>query len=193
MYDLIVGGAALCSLGFSALGRRPHYWTFSERDLPGLPNLEGLDARKTEMSSSVVGNLEAEFFHTAPARLSVEEKEILLADVKSANFHWQNGELEKAESRLKFLLNDYAHLRLISPDLLLDWAQLALLHHYDKNTGATYHAAEQATQLPPQTEHDRHFRGLAHFLKNNQAQAGADFEASKSLGNGWYGRHIFLE
>ncbi|MEQ1745938.1 MAG: TIR domain-containing protein [Saprospiraceae bacterium] len=319
-----------------------------------------------------VGDLEAEFFHTAPARLSVEEKEILLADFKSANFHWQNGELEKAESRLKLLSNDYAHLGLISPGLLLAavyfdgfkieaaretydaltkefpgdprtwfglglaayhcqyfdlaaesfdralkeiernsgnifhqaakpnvllnqattylqlkrlteaeeclaslpgrsadlpeakvvkiwlllkvnkadeaqglfqtldhlysnpeknpeyingmladlnarfanrtlgtsaicylqravclqpqniqyWSQLALQYHNSRNTGGRDQAADQATLLPPQTEYDKYYRGLAHFLKNNTEQAKADFEASKSLGFDWYGDHV---
>ncbi|MBL7798617.1 MAG: tetratricopeptide repeat protein [Saprospiraceae bacterium] len=322
-----------------------------------------------------VGDLEAEFFHTVPAQLSVQAKEILLADFKSANFHWQNGELEKAESRLSLLANEHANLRLISPGLLLAavyfdgskiesaretydaltknfpydprtwfglglaafhcrdfdsaaksfnralneidrnpdnifhqeakpnvlinlattflqsgrfheaekclaclpgrsadlpearvvktllllqanemgqaqeifqtfehlhsdieknpthinsmladlnarfasrtqgastifylqravclqpqniqyWAQLALQHHYDKNPEASNHAAQQAIQLPPQTDYDRHFRGLAYFLKNNREMAKADFEASKSTGFDWYGNHIFLE
>ena len=43
-------------LSLNCVCKKPHYWTFWERDLPGLRNLEGLDARKINMSSSVVKN-----------------------------------------------------------------------------------------------------------------------------------------
>lgn len=319
-----------------------------------------------------VGDLEAEFFHAAPSHLTMEAKEVLLTEFKSANFYWQNGELEKAESRLKILFKDHAYLNLISPGLLLAavyfdgfkieeacetydiltnnfphdprtwfglglaafhcgdfelaaqsfgralkeiernpgntyhqdakpnvvinlattflqmarvpeaekcltwlpgnsadrpeakvvkillllkakeqseaqrlfqtlehlnsdidknpehinimladlnarfashtqgvsavghlqravrlqplniqyWAQLALLHYYEKNLKATSHAAEQAMRLPPKTAHDSYFLGLAYFLKNDIAQAQAHFEDSKNLVAGWYGSHI---